>query len=329
MPEIETAPAEVPVELLDIIYDHFVRTRTLEGATEAMREWLGAAELHLLEPEGDDPTRDDPRVTRIALVDGDPPQHLGTIVALWPDYAPATASGRKRIEDLARHIGRALSYRQQLVKVRSAAAAYSTALDRLSIGAITIRPDGRPVDANRIARDILEQRDGLALVGGKVTAASVSEQKALRELIDRIERGMTLRGAMRITRPSGRASLAVVVLPRAPREGVIRHGLRIYLRDPEMNVVRSRAALAELYDLTRAEAEITLHLANGLDGAAVEKRLNIRHNTMRAHLRSIYAKVGVSCHADLLHVILTGAGGLAGESDAPSRPLAPLSPLSY
>ena len=58
-------------------------------------------------------------------------------------------------------------------------------------------------------------------------------------------------------------------------------------------------------------AALALLLANGftLDEAAVE--LGIRKNTIRAHLRSIFAKTGVRRQTTLIHLLLSSVASIS------------------
>ena len=60
-----------------------------------------------------------------------------------------------------------------------------------------------------------------------------------------------------------------------------------------------------LFDLTPAEASLALALANGLTLDEAADGLNIRKNTARAHLRSIFSKIGVTRQTTLVRVLLS------------------------
>ncbi|MDD3798142.1 MAG: helix-turn-helix transcriptional regulator [Novosphingobium sp.] len=318
---------EPPLAVLDAIYDDFVRVRVAPRALAMARDWLGAADLQLVEPGDDAPCREDGLVSRPVAMEGEDAEMAPVLVSNWRTQSPPTADQMGRFSALARHVARARTYRGQLVETRRLGEVFNSGLGRLSIGVITVFPDGRPIAANRLACDLLDEADGISLIGGRLCLASPAEQKALRKLLDMTIGGTVEQGGLRVTRPSGKADLNLLVLRPPPRPGVIRSGLRILLRDPEHRTVHSRNALRDLHGLTDTEAAITMHLANGLSSEEVEERFAIRHNTMRAHLRSIYAKLGVCSHAELVYAILTGASALALENHDELPPLEPLTSL--
>lgn len=61
-------------------------------------------------------------------------------------------------------------------------------------------------------------------------------------------------------------------------------------------------------ELSRSEYRICALINEGLLVQEIASELNIRQSTMRSHLRSIYAKTGVSSHVELIHALSRGAG---------------------
>ncbi|MFT4046661.1 MAG: hypothetical protein QM661_08195 [Solimonas sp.] len=104
--------------------------------------------------------------------------------------------------------------------------------------------------------------------------------------------------AMAVTRPSGRTKLGILVraIPLGRwSESKQRPAVAVSLRDPEANAAQpSQALVRRLFGLTRMEAQLALLLTEGctLDEAA--EKMNVRRNTARTHLRSIFCKTGVT-----------------------------------
>ncbi len=318
---------EPPLAVLDAVYDDFVRVRIAPRALAVARDWLGAGSLHMVEPEEFVEGDAAGVLAEPAASEGESPDAAPMLVGNWPPATGPDPVRRAQFSALARHIGRARAFRTRFVANRRMGEVFNSGLDRLSIGLVTIYPDGRPIAANRLACNLLAERDGISLVAGRVCLASPGDQKSFRDLCNIVFSGGVEQGGLRAMRPSGKADLNLLVLRPPPKPGVIRSGLRVLLRDPEQRTVHSRNALRDLYGLTDTEAAITMHLANGLGSEEVEEQFGIRHNTMRAHLRSIYAKLGVSSQAELVHAILTGASAIALENQDELPALATLMSL--
>ena len=78
----------------------------------------------------------------------------------------------------------------------------------------------------------------------------------------------------------------------------------VFLRDPEHKSQASPDVIQSLFELTPAEASLALLLADGMTLEEAADDLNIRKNTARAHLRSIFSKTGVTRQTALVRLLL-------------------------
>ena len=126
--------------------------------------------------------------------------------------------------------------------------------------------------------------------------------------------GAQIAEAITLQRPSGRASLGVVVqsLPRLDGPEGRQPALVVYLRDPQRKACVHQQTLRQLFGFTRTEAELTVQLAHGHSLEKAGARLNIRRNTVKTHLRSIYAKAGVTRHSELTHLLHSSVAVFGG-----------------
>ncbi|MGE8321861.1 MAG: helix-turn-helix transcriptional regulator, partial [Pseudomonas sp.] len=131
--------------------------------------------------------------------------------------------------------------------------------------------------------------------------------------------------AMSVSRPSGQVNLGLVVelIPSQELvEGKGKPTVVVYVRDAVGKSLASSGVTSQLYHLTPAETGLALELANGLSLEEASERLNIRRNTARAHLRSIFSKTGVRRQTELVRIMLNSVVAL-GEA----APLAPPGPV--
>jgi DNA-binding NarL/FixJ family response regulator len=73
-----------------------------------------------------------------------------------------------------------------------------------------------------------------------------------------------------------------------------------------------------LATLTEREREVLLLLTEGLDRAAIAKRLYVSVNTVRSHMANLFAKLGV--HSSVEAVGIATRAGLAGEAVSGESP---------
>ena len=125
--------------------------------------------------------------------------------------------------------------------------------------------------------------------------------------------------AMSISRPSGEIALGVVieVIPGLEwGEGKEQKRAVVYIRDAVGKSMTSIDISKKLFGLTPAETGLTLQLTNGLSLEEAAEVLNIRRNTARAHLRSIFSKTGVRRQTELVRLFLNSVAAL-GYDESP------------
>lgn len=216
----------------------------------------------------------------------------------------------------------------QLDRSQSMGALYSQAIGRLSVATIVLDESGRVLQQNPVAQEILAGADGLKLVGGRLEASYPSDNRELQRLVRNAfarqgKEAPPIAEAMSIARPSGQVSLGVVVESVPSLEWAESKGqpaVVVYIRDAAGKSLASTAVTKQLFNLTPAETALSLELANGLSLEEAAEALNIRRNTARAHLRSIFSKTGVRRQTELVRIMLNSVMAL-GQSELPAQRL--------
>lgn len=225
------------------------------------------------------------------------------------------------------HLRRALHMYSLLDRSESLGTLYSQTISRLAVGTIVLDEHGSVVQLNPVAREILDSQDGLKVVGGRLEATYPSDNRELARLVrNAFERAMHRPGkaiqvaeATSISRPSGLVSLGVVVelIPSQELlEGNGKPTVVVYVRDAVGKSLVSTVLTSQLYNLTPAETALALELANGLSLEEASELLNIRRNTARAHLRSIFSKTGVRRQTELVRIMLNSVVALGARQPA-------------
>jgi DNA-binding CsgD family transcriptional regulator/PAS domain-containing protein len=213
------------------------------------------------------------------------------------------------------HLRRALQLHNLLDRSESLSELYSQAISRLSVATLVLDESGSVLRVNPVAQEILARSDGLKLVGGRLEATYPSDNRELQRLI----RGAfspdapKSAEAMSVTRPSGLVNLGVVVesipsLDWAEEKG--QPAALVYIRDASSKSLASEVVTKQLFNLTKAETALAMELANGLSLEEAAEVLNIRRNTARAHLRSIFSKTGVRRQTELVRILLNSVVAL-------------------
>ena len=216
------------------------------------------------------------------------------------------------------HLRRALHLHNLLDRSESMSELYAQAISRLSVATIVLDETGKVLRLNPVAEEILKSADGLKLVGGRLEATYPSDNRELQRLVKHafsaeVREGGLTADAMSVTRPSGQVSLGLVVeaIPSLEwAEGKSKPAAVIYIRDSVGKSLASEVVTKQLFNLTKAETALAMELANGLSLEEAAENLNIRRNTARAHLRSIFSKTGVRRQTELVRILLNSVVAL-------------------
>jgi len=93
----------------------------------------------------------------------------------------------------------------------------------------------------------------------------------------------------------------------------------VYLHDPVDTTAPSIEQLQDFYGMTKAQARIARTLYSGNSISETADSLNVSINTVRTHLRQIYAKTGVRTQAELLGLLTSGLKTFGKNIDETSK----------
>jgi len=225
------------------------------------------------------------------------------------------------------HLRQSVEIYARLSRAASERTLYTGTLNQMAVGTIILDDHGKILDKDRIAEALLKQADGISSIGGMLSlddrAASARLHETIRRIAESEKRGeRSLVEAIRVERPSGKREFGLIV-KTAPQPRYLdeQHipAIVVFISDPDRHTAMAPASLAKLFGLTPAEAAFAVLLGDGLtlDEAAAEQ--SIARNTARAHLRSIFAKTGVSRQTQLVRLIVTSLAQL-GSSELAASP---------
>jgi DNA-binding CsgD family transcriptional regulator/PAS domain-containing protein len=217
------------------------------------------------------------------------------------------------------HLERAIRIHTRLHRIESERALYAGAIAQLAVGAVILDGNGAVMATNQLAGEILARRDGIWIGEGVLRVQSAREAAELKRIVGELlahrragQPGVVQ--ALRISRPSGRADLGLIVRPVPESEDTGQTpSVAIFISDPEE---RSAApvqvqVLVKLFGFTPTEAQLAIHLANGLNIDEAAAELGMTRNTARAHLRAVFTKTGISRQPALVRLILKSVASLA------------------
>ncbi len=182
-------------------------------------------------------------------------------------------------------------------------------MDCFRIGVILAGTGGRVLAANRPAQEVFSLMDGLEFSREFLRTALPQETSALRNSI-------AAGGApafLSLSRPSGKRPFSVLVRSLSPGRTVSssdRPVAVVFVSDPDRHLDVDPVTVAKMYALTPAEAAVASLIGAGRPVREAANRLGVQTNTVRIHLKQVYAKTGARSQSALVYLIMLGPAHL-------------------
>jgi DNA-binding CsgD family transcriptional regulator/PAS domain-containing protein len=210
------------------------------------------------------------------------------------------------------HLRRAIAISDLLDPVTLEAAATRSLIDALALGIVLVDADGRIVEANAEARDLLRSGDLVRDVDGVFTGATAESARALRAAIitaSTPDRASTEPGFGIALRPGQPTGPLAHVMPlagaghaaglTAPRRAVA----AIFIAGTDLPRAAVMQGIGRVFGLTDAERGVLEVIARGEGADVAAAKLGIAVATARAHMKRIFAKLGVDRQAELVSLL--------------------------
>ncbi len=195
---------------------------------------------------------------------------------------------------------------------------FEEALNLLSIAVFVIDSKHRVVWMNRHGRALVDSKNGLTLINGKLRGDTTTQTREIDEILDRtISRWAQadpgrLVQAHAIARRSSSRPLRLVAKATSGGNGVggANGPLSIlYVGDDDSHPVVHPGLLGSLFGLTPTEARVAARVADGLSPNEVADELELCTGTVRWHVKRIMARVETGRQAELVHLVLSSPLG--------------------
>jgi DNA-binding CsgD family transcriptional regulator len=198
---------------------------------------------------------------------------------------------------------------QRLSRMQAEDAGAIATLDLLHHAVWLLDGHGRVILTNRAGRELDAQRDGIWIgLDDKPSAALPEERHALDRSIARAiaagaGRSMALDGMVAIRRRRQEHPLQALVYPLGSDVLLRGAAAALFIFDPARPPLIDSHALQVLYQLTRAEAQLAVALARGMNLQEYGAAQQISANTVRTHLRRVLTKTGTHQQSQLVSLV--------------------------
>lgn len=257
----------------------------------------------------------------------DPTSKLGipaTVLSFYRgiDVGPFGRDSVEKLKILLPHVSRSLAVMSKLRDAELRITASHSALDRLTNGVLLIGQCGQVLFANRAAKRVLEDDDGLTLQHyingkpdlGRLIASDQQAQTSLRAAIQSAVDPDLLHTehfsrAVVIPRSSGRQDYTLNFSTLAPENefgsGDNAPRAIAFITDSADPIRLDAELLKHTYNLTPAEIRVTALIAEGHTVDEVAEKLDLSRSTVKTQLQSVYEKTNTNNRAKLMKLIMS------------------------
>jgi len=226
------------------------------------------------------------------------------------------------LKAVGRHFKEAMRIRREITRSKIVSQFQTEALDSLGIAAFLISESGGHFLLNKTAEFAIQNEIGLKRTSMGLQAVDSNENTGFQSAVRAILRSNdpVRARAMMLTRGDDGERMHVIVRPRSHRSFMYdtsETSALVFMRVNEIVRRDDIRMLQQLFSFTFTEAQLAIGLAKGLCLKDIEAELNIRHNTARAHLRSMFVKADVSRQSQLVSLLTSSLVPL-GRDDRPS-----------
>ncbi|HLG98722.1 MAG TPA: helix-turn-helix transcriptional regulator [Bryobacteraceae bacterium] len=227
-----------------------------------------------------------------------------------PSVGPYDQCEVELLEILIPHLQCAVRLHQRIAGLEIGLRLVTDTLDRLPGGVIIASPQGRALVMNRAAESILARKNGLHNGPSGLYAWKSSESNALLGAIltaSRARDGAAQGPVPILISRDGAVPLRILAAPLPPQSAGTgqQPAVVLFITDPEDSVEPDTMLLRRAFGLTLAESRIAAGLMQGksVEDLAAESGLSL--NTVRAHLKKVFAKTNTRRQGQLVRVLLS------------------------
>lgn len=232
-----------------------------------------------------------------------------------PSSDRAAASFNARVQSLLAPLARAARLHADFYRMGRTLSAANQALQYLSAGVVLTDSDGRVLEMNDLASNVVRSEDGLLVRDGRLTAVRNFEaSKLAASIAGKAQIGkLSGDGHMLIGRRRGAQPYAVTIAPLGADSTNRRSNIvMVLIVNPDWHAPSERS-VAEFFALSPAESRLASALLKGRKLNEIARDSGVEICTLRTQLSSILRKVGVERQVDLVR-ILSSIGSTAPHS---------------
>ena len=292
-PRVRTAPDSQLLHMTDVYTEEELKTSAAYNALRTRGHGGDGINVRLDGPDG----------SRITWIIHDPVHGNG-----W------SSAHLDIIRNLLPHIRQTVRVQQTLAGAGALGATVTELLDATGPGIIQLDARGHIVNANDRGRDLLRTGDSLFDKTGFLFARTSQDNAELQRLLSRALPPFGTRGrggSMILKRALGLPPLILHVQPVSRQETHFAAwpvAALVLVADPRHATTVDPTVAEATLGLTPMESRVAVLMASGMSVPRIAAELDRKVSTIRTHVKSTYAKLGLTRQVDLVRLVQSLSG---------------------
>jgi DNA-binding CsgD family transcriptional regulator len=225
-----------------------------------------------------------------------------------------------RVRLLAPHVQRAVCISKALDLQKTTADMLIETVNVLSVAVLVVDENARIIHVNRSGLALLSQDDIIRSIGGCLYTADAALNGSLRELLRASFTGdlaAAAKATVFLLSSQNQARYVAHVLPltvgeRRNARSAVAAVAAIFVQKAELNLLAFPELIGRKFRLTPAEIGVVFAIIEAGGVPEVATLLGLSRDTVKTHLRNIFAKTGTKRQADLVRFVAQFANPAAG-----------------
>ena len=211
------------------------------------------------------------------------------------------------------HLQCAMRLHQRISALETNLSALTDSIHLLPGGVVIVNSQARILVMNRSAETILAARNGLREGPAGLLASKATESKALQAAIATAvaarDGAINAPVLIAISRDAFQRPLQVLIAPLPPQTaGSHRQSAAVlFITDPDDQCEPNFGLLRQLFGFTHTESRVAAALMQGKSVTEIASEFRVTLNTIRAHMKQVFAKTDTRRQGELIRLLLTSS----------------------
>lgn len=223
-------------------------------------------------------------------------------------------------EMLIRHFARAVKIAKRLVDMDEQHDVVLSLLDRLPIALVLVDENGKVVETNTLADEVLLSGNGLGVKSGILRVASREKSRFFETILNMSKHDPATSRGQTLVLNQGPTANNLMLFFAPLKHHHISNGasVAIFISQRKSQPLSLPTELTDLYGLTEKEIAVTAQLVKGLSVKEISEGACVSQHTVRTQVKNILRKTETSRQAELVSLIYNGMGSFVNSIPAVS-----------